>query len=563
MSDVAQHAAWAVLEIAPTPDPREIKRAYARLAKIHRPEADAAAFQRLRDAYETALELAPQLAATSTDAALVDSADEPSDAAPLPPADAALGKPQSESEPAASAAGDVVSAALDHTAQTVCAWADELNPALDADDLPALQSALARCLGYPLASLAMVRQQFAHAVLNAMMARKETPLSAIDHVSTELGWRDDLTLTREQRTWLQRVAQYRIRLQAEAVARGFAADIAPEAAVAHITSVLSEQQIDGLEDRPWFEMGLMLGLVEPVMAPLPVIDAIAAFFEWQDLAHLRRIEPRLVDFFLQRVQAARFEQNERDYEAGLRAFADDPSPKTADARHARWAARALLRQPHEPGLAFVASLLKPVQQHARAMLEEIETQHPALAAKLDPDARDFWRKPRPQLGDQPLRNLGWLSVPGALCIMYAISQMSGVEDWPGYPLTFWLLVVLGGLLSGVLLTVVLWHLGNDFVPSIARRIQLFLLAWTNRIAPGVFHPRVIDEIAVLLAGSVLPAVYTLSMALGPLNGDLTSNPIPPATLVKDILLLGLPWWLLPFRLASLVRTLWSLRGNAA
>lgn len=47
---------WRVLAIAPTNDVRQIKRAYAAKLKQVRPEDDPIAFQRLRDAYEWALE---------------------------------------------------------------------------------------------------------------------------------------------------------------------------------------------------------------------------------------------------------------------------------------------------------------------------------------------------------------------------------------------------------------------------------------------------------------------------------------------------------------------------
>lgn len=46
---------WQLLELTPDADERSIKRAYARLLKVHRPDEDPAAFQRLREAYEASL----------------------------------------------------------------------------------------------------------------------------------------------------------------------------------------------------------------------------------------------------------------------------------------------------------------------------------------------------------------------------------------------------------------------------------------------------------------------------------------------------------------------------
>ncbi|MGE8413262.1 MAG: J domain-containing protein [Pseudomonas sp.] len=49
---------WSVLELSSDADEREIKRSYARQLKNTRPDADAEGFQRLREAYERALQLA-------------------------------------------------------------------------------------------------------------------------------------------------------------------------------------------------------------------------------------------------------------------------------------------------------------------------------------------------------------------------------------------------------------------------------------------------------------------------------------------------------------------------
>lgn len=46
---------WQLLDLTPDADERSIKRAYARLLKNHRPDENPDAFQRLREAYETAL----------------------------------------------------------------------------------------------------------------------------------------------------------------------------------------------------------------------------------------------------------------------------------------------------------------------------------------------------------------------------------------------------------------------------------------------------------------------------------------------------------------------------
>ena len=53
---------WHILQIEPTSDERAIKRAYAKLLKTTRPDDDAEGYQRLREAFDEALAIAPYLA---------------------------------------------------------------------------------------------------------------------------------------------------------------------------------------------------------------------------------------------------------------------------------------------------------------------------------------------------------------------------------------------------------------------------------------------------------------------------------------------------------------------
>lgn len=47
---------WAILGIDPTDDPAQIRRAYSKALRIHRPDSDPQGFQRLREAYERCLD---------------------------------------------------------------------------------------------------------------------------------------------------------------------------------------------------------------------------------------------------------------------------------------------------------------------------------------------------------------------------------------------------------------------------------------------------------------------------------------------------------------------------
>lgn len=64
--------ALEILGLEPGADERAIKRAYARLLKVCRPDDDPQGFQQLRDAYETALEQARRGVADGDDDAFGD-----------------------------------------------------------------------------------------------------------------------------------------------------------------------------------------------------------------------------------------------------------------------------------------------------------------------------------------------------------------------------------------------------------------------------------------------------------------------------------------------------------
>jgi hypothetical protein len=79
---------WGILELQPTRDVAQIRRAYARKLKVTQPEDDAEGFQRLRAAYEAALRLAKQ-SSLATVSVLVEQENEAGSAAFAAPADTA------------------------------------------------------------------------------------------------------------------------------------------------------------------------------------------------------------------------------------------------------------------------------------------------------------------------------------------------------------------------------------------------------------------------------------------------------------------------------------------
>ncbi|SHK78387.1 hypothetical protein SAMN02745163_04452, partial [Clostridium cavendishii DSM 21758] len=56
---------WDILDLEPTTKTSDIKKAYAKKLKIHHPEDDPEGYQRLREAYDTAIKYAKQYAKTN------------------------------------------------------------------------------------------------------------------------------------------------------------------------------------------------------------------------------------------------------------------------------------------------------------------------------------------------------------------------------------------------------------------------------------------------------------------------------------------------------------------
>lgn len=117
---------WQVLDIAPTRDEREIRRAYARALKTRQHEDDAGFFETLRQAYDQALHLSRQQDESAEEAPTDADADGPEAG---PPTDRPEGDTGSRAEPATMVAEDSPGPTAEELAER--ALFDTLNAALE------------------------------------------------------------------------------------------------------------------------------------------------------------------------------------------------------------------------------------------------------------------------------------------------------------------------------------------------------------------------------------------------------------------------------------------------
>ncbi len=193
---------WEILALAPTGDVAAIKRAYAAKLKVNRPDDDAQAYQRLRDAYQLALDLAKRGEVDARAGELADAKPDPMVARPpaaVPERDAPLGETPVLPEvtlPLGRSVAQLVEQVLD-------VWRKQGGDAL-VNDWPRLQSAL---FASPLADA----DQLASAFADLVIGHRSLPALFVDHLRTHFNWQSDF---RWQRLFgLARMSKLNARLE--------------------------------------------------------------------------------------------------------------------------------------------------------------------------------------------------------------------------------------------------------------------------------------------------------------------------------------------------------------
>lgn len=214
---------WSVLGLEAGADERSVKRAYARLLKVHRPDEDAAAFQRLREAYDRALEFA-RLPEQDDEEQAWHTCSEPAgepDMARVEPAAFAspLADPVEPLQPAAAEPLPAPAAVQppDISLQQMYTWLEE---GRDRDVLEAIGTWLASEWLMPFDRRADFEQQ-----VLAMLEQAQWSPAFFDALSQLMGWDDDLGhLPCEGWRWARLIERCQEQAWLEALERTLASD---------------------------------------------------------------------------------------------------------------------------------------------------------------------------------------------------------------------------------------------------------------------------------------------------------------------------------------------------
>ncbi|MFB9128121.1 J domain-containing protein [Paraburkholderia dipogonis] len=199
----SNHWPWDVLGIESDADERAVRRAYARLLKQQRPDEDAEAFQRLRYAYESALQMANGAAAKDIDAASAANVSDAEPAVLVETAQACELAPATSRATIDTAQGQAATREPDAFETAVQLWHNFIAQADDLESRRSLQDLFAAVVN--LATRDELEWQALCHCLN-----EDTPATLRMNLSAVLGWRENSTHLRRRNAAIATLALNRV-----------------------------------------------------------------------------------------------------------------------------------------------------------------------------------------------------------------------------------------------------------------------------------------------------------------------------------------------------------------
>lgn len=401
---------WEILGIEATSDTRLIKRAYAKLLKVNRPEDDAEAFQRLRDAHDEALARAAWMLEEEEEgeAELVESATQE---APLGSPVTPLGEDVIRNEFAATLEEDPPPADADeriepHSADsttTLGQWHQQVRALLEQPE--ALLSALNEIWTDPRLQLSL-GEDWERSLLY-LCAQNPACLPLLLAVDAHYGWREgrsELPLHHHQ-AWAT-VRRELLRKDVHGLYRLLQQD--GEKAFRHGLQQLRVQHIHALDDQEWLECHFAEVLHQQEQLTIEHLELVFAAMGWDAYpSHLPNSSRQQIEYLHGVRQAARQGKELDSLLADWRAH--------SRSKHAwgKMHQQQVLQSFFEPVPQWrlkLWALNHKAQQFASERLAEIEQFPKHIRDQFNQRNLAFWRRSHDHLGDHPVRTvaIAWL-----------------------------------------------------------------------------------------------------------------------------------------------------------
>ncbi|WP_374336303.1 hypothetical protein [Leeia sp.] len=531
---------WDILGIEATSDIRLIKRAYAKLLKVNRPEDDAEAFQRLRDAHEEALERAAWMLEEEEEgqAELVESAtQEATSGSPATP----LGEDFIRNEFAATVENGLPPVDADeriepHSADsttTLEQWHQQVLALLDQPE--ALLRALNEIWTDPRLQLSL-GPAWERSLLY-LCAQHPTCLSLLLVVDAHYGWREgrsELPLHHHQ-AWAVLRKQLLLcevdgKLRHILSHNAFAFKVALQGLLKHTPA--------GLEEREWLECHVAEVLSQHEQLPPEILDTAFVVMGWDHYpSHLPKNSRQQIEY----LHSVR-----RDYKLNLEY----------DSLLEEWRALSRMRKPwgeiHQQQV--MQSLFEPVprwrlklwamhhkaQLFAAERLSDIDQLPDPVRDRLNQRGIAFWRERHVHMGANPVMSLAIASVIWFCALMSSNNFM--VSDYIAGHISGKTLLVTCLLLAIPLggLSNILVQQGIQLKRAWSSRLSAWDELWSHRWLEPWFPWAYSGGWRLLRpwrSGALAGGGVALFIALKEI-GEATA-----VTLVSSFLMTGLLWWL--------------------